>query len=96
MAMNGTQQNVGSVMQDLCKLYLDTVGQATYVVKMFATEDLASITDEEWQEFFPNKDAAKALGAKNALNNLLDALGDIETSSSIAARLLKFVNNVPG
>ena len=97
MALNNTQANVATEMQNLAMILLEARPRLEAVLSLWASELMADLTDEEFQELteFAHVTTAEMVGARNAMNDITAEIADYSLAANNASKLLKIVNKVP-
>jgi hypothetical protein len=96
MPMMNVQKNVASEMQALADNFLRAKNRLAVVIAMYATENMATLTDADYQELgeFQHVTVAEMTAAKNALNEINTAMGEYVAGTAVT-RLMRIVNSVP-
>lgn len=94
--MLNVQKNVASEIQTLAGDMLRIKTRLAVAVAMYASENMASLTDADYAELaeLAHVTVAEMTAAKNALNEINTALGEYTTGTA-ATRLMRVVNVVP-
>lgn len=94
--MLNVQKNVASEIQTLAGDMLRIKTRLAVAVAMYASENMASLTDADYAELaeLAHVTVAEMTAAKNALNEINTALGEYTTGTA-ATKLMRVVNVVP-
>lgn len=94
--MLNVQKNVASEMQALATDLLKIKNRLAVAVAMYASEGMASLTDDDYAELaeLAHVTVAEMTAAKNALSEINTALGEY-TVGTAATKLMRVVNVVP-
>lgn len=96
MAMMNVQKNIASAMQELAEVILAAKNGMAIVIAMYASEDMAQLTDADYAELaeLAHVTVAEMTAARNAFNEINATMGEYVAGTAVT-RLMRILKAVP-